>query len=630
VTLANIGWVYSELGQKQKALEYYGHALPIHREVGDRLSEGSTLFHMGYLLDNEGKMETAIRDEFAALKLATDVGDPDLQGRIEDLLMQVFRKSKRPELAILFGKQAVNSYQQIRKNITGLDKELQAGFAESKSGTYRMLAALLVTQDRLGEAEQVLDLLKQEELKETVRGAPNDTGTKMQPVALSQAQQQAVEKLPKPEALAGGLVAMSVEYDGLAAKASLTPTEKHRFQELKARMEAGQDELWKFLAGTLYSELRVKTKDANPQVNTEKAEERNLQNAIRKMGPGVVGVRTLVGDETYVIVVTANGYAKHKVKIPSEKLKPKVLAVREELRSPKSDPQAHLQELYELLVAPMEDDLRGAHTILWSLDGVLRYLPMAALYDGKQYLVERFANVEVTPESYLHLGLAREKTPMNALAMGLAKSYGGLPELTRVTGELDAIVRDPLVKESHGPLPGTLLLDADFTRAALEQRLQQNYAVVHIASHFEMLTGEGTEPYLLLSDGRLTLSDLEVSTMNFSKTRLLTLSACSTGTLGVASDGREVESLGMVAQGKDAAAVLVTLWNVSDRSTSRLMSDFYTLLTRRSDTTKSDALQQAQMAMLRGSTAAQSEARVTSVYAHPYYWAPFVLIGNYQ
>ena len=108
--------------------------------------------------------------------MAKAAGDPDIEGGIETSLMIGFRNEHRPEEAIFFGLEAVNSYQQIRKNISGLDKDLQAGFAQSKSSTYRMLAELLVETGRLGEAEQVLDLLKEQELKDIVRGAAPDAG----------------------------------------------------------------------------------------------------------------------------------------------------------------------------------------------------------------------------------------------------------------------------------------------------------------------------------------------------------------------------------------------------------------------------------------------------------------------
>ena len=112
--------------------------------------------------------------KLAALSLAKTAADPDIQGGIDTSLMIDFRNQQRPDEAIFFGMDAVNAFQQMRKNIAGLDQDLQAGFAQSKSETYRELAELLVQTDRLGEAEQVLDLLKEQELKEVVRGAADN------------------------------------------------------------------------------------------------------------------------------------------------------------------------------------------------------------------------------------------------------------------------------------------------------------------------------------------------------------------------------------------------------------------------------------------------------------------------
>lgn len=250
----------------------------------------------------------------------------------------------------------------------------------------------------------------------------------------------------------------------------------------------------------------------------------------------------------------------------------KVLQVRDDLRNPASDPKPHLAELYAMVVAPLEPDLNAlesqpapehaghapAPTILWSLDGVLRYVPIAALFDGKHYMVERFNNVLFTSESYGHMAAPADTAQLRVLAMGLSKSYGGLPPLPGVIPELDAVVHDPSVPESHGPMDGILLPNERFTLAALETELGagSTFPVVHIASHFVLEYGSGDEPYLMLggeSTGapegyQLTLSKLEDSPISFHGTHLLTLSACSTARGDVANDGLEMDSLGMVAQ----------------------------------------------------------------------------------
>jgi CHAT domain-containing protein len=265
---------------------------------------------------------------------------------------------------------------------------------------------------------------------------------------------------------------------------------------------------------------------------------------------------------------------------------------------------------------------------------VLRYLPMAALYDGHHYLVERFDNVLFTPHSYGHMSAPANQAGLRVLAMGLSKSYGELPALPGVLPELDAVVRDPAVPASHGAMDGKLLANDQFTYSALKTELGagENYSVVHIASHFVALTAGGVEPYLLLSgdttaseDGyELTLSKMQEPSINLAGTRLLTLSACSTAKDYKTQNGVEMDSLGMVAQQKDAQAVLAALWDVNDDSTSQLMSAFYTRWIQHARDGKGEALRQTQLAML------HRTASGPSGYSHPFYWAPFVLIGNYE
>jgi CHAT domain-containing protein len=341
------------------------------------------------------------------------------------------------------------------------------------------------------------------------------------------------------------------------------------------------------------------------------------------------------------------------------------------LRHHFGDPRPDLQKLYQSLVGPWSDTLKNFEgdaatqqktpVLLWSLDGILRYLPMTALYDGHQYMVERTVNVLFTPDSYGHMNdaPAANGAALQVLAMGLSKSYGGLRELPGVLPELKSIVHDPAVPDSSGPMAGKLLYDDEFTLAALKGELGKgkSFPVVHIASHFVEVAGNGDEPYLMLggeSTGNangfaLTLSKIEDSTISFSGTRLLTLSACSTAKGDAAKDGMEMDSLGMVAQQKDAEAVMATLWDVEDDSTSRLMSEFYTQWVANPAAGKAEALRKVQMEFLRGAAAMPTSAASKKIHRglgeeedpqqnnatltgmmHPFYWAPFVLIGNYR
>ena len=211
-------------------------------------------------------------------------------------------------------------------------------------------------------------------------------------------------------------------------------------------------------------------------------------------------------------------------------------------------------------------------------------------------------------------------------------------------------MKDAQAQRASGVLPGTILLDGQFTEKAMESQLGGQHAVVHIASHFVFKPGSDEESYLLLAgkdEGaagfHLTVADFRNNpNLALDDTDLLTLSACETGQSGNAGNGREVDGLGTAAQRKGAKAVISSLWGVNDASTGELMADFY----RRwaggeGKVEKVEALRQAQLDLLLGSVRPHSDATGRGFeaaagpgsppgFAHPYYWAPFVLMGNWR
>jgi len=332
--------------------------------------------------------------------------------------------------------------------------------------------------------------------------------------------------------------------------------------------------------------------------------------------------------------------------IKAEELRKKVFEFRQALVDPKSDPVPKAQELYRILVGPAAQDLAGAkaETLMWSLDDVLRYVPMAALHDGREYLVEKYKNEIFTPASVASLTERPNVNSWRGLGMGVSKSYGDFSALPSVPEELHRIIRDKSISDFEGVLPGQMMLDETFTEDAMKKALEQNYPLVHIASHFAFSSGNETNSFLLLGGKNpqgehLSLAEIrEDPAFSFTDVELLTLSACNTAVSGTAGDGREVDGLGILAQQKGARAVVASLWGVYDRSTGVLMQRFYKLWTTHPDMTKAEALREAQLALLRGTSApvAATEASTADkhsarpLYEHPFYWAPFILIGNWR
>jgi CHAT domain-containing protein/Tfp pilus assembly protein PilF len=596
--LNNLGLAYGALSQYERAMGYHEQALAIAREIKNRAMEGTILNNLGAVYKALSQYEKAIDCYEQALAIHREVKNRAMEGTTLHNLMMVWEARQAPRLAIFYGKQAVNVYQAIRGDIQTLDKALQQSFLTSKTGTYRTLADLLITDGRLPEAQQVLDLLKAEEYFDFVRRDANAAGGTQR--ATLTLEESAWEQ--RYRAIADRVTALGVERQALLAKSSRAAKEDARLDALEQDLTVAAQAFQQLLSG-LEEAFR-----GTPEGSARLAEVREAQGLmadLADLGRGTVALYTLVGEKTYrVILITPHTQVAREYPITAADLNRKVLAFREALRTPVVDPRPLAQELYTILVAPVASDLKGAQaqTLMWSLDGVLRYLPVAALHDGEAYLVERYRHVMFTPASQARLKDAPQAT-WKGLGLGVSKAHGEFGALPGVVEELQSIIHGAGQTASTGVLPGALKLDAAFTAQAMRAALRQHYPVVHIASHFHFRPGNETASFLLLGDGsHLPLSEIKTWPNAFAGVDLLTLSACETAMGNTAADGKEVEGFGVLVQRQGAKAVIATLWPVADASTKALMKDLYRRHKTQPRLPKIEALRQAQLVLLHGQT----------------------------
>jgi CHAT domain-containing protein len=337
----------------------------------------------------------------------------------------------------------------------------------------------------------------------------------------------------------------------------------------------------------------------------------NYQDDLKELGAGAVMVHYVVlPQKVRIVLTTPDIQIGRSAAIDEAALNREVLRFREALGNPGSDPLPLARSLYRVLLAPIAEDLRQAkaQTLMLSLDGVLRYLPMAALHDGERYAAERW-RMSVMIEAARTRFSARGGDAVQFAGLGVTREIPGFDPLPAVKQELEAIVK---------AVPGELHFDNDFTAQTLRGALAKRANMLHLATHFVFTPGTETDSFLLLGDGgRLSLREIREAGFNFRGVDLLTLSACETAVGGGAdANGREVEGLGALVQQRGARAVMATLWPVADESTGLLMQRFYQLRVG-SRLSKAQALQQAQLELLHGK------------YAHPFFWAPFILMGNW-
>ena len=635
-TLTSIGAAYSDAREKRRALEYYEQALPLFRAVGDRSGEAYTLDKIGVVYSDLREKQKALDYYGRALPLDRSVGNRAGEAETLGNISSAFRDLARPDTAIWFGKQAVNVLQSIRRDNQNLPDELRRSYATSVESKYRDLAALLVERERFGEAEEVLNLLKDKEASDFIRR--DAVADQLRPATLLESERKALNHY---EQIVGQMVSLGQQKAALVdkrTKGPLSATESEQAVRLDADLAATNRVLLRF--------LQEQEKDFSPtsavtkRVGAFRDEAAGVQKALRQMGPDVVAIYTLVMPDKYIAMLVTSGARKaYTTAIKEKDLNQKIFTFRQLLQNPASHPKAQAQELYRIVFPEgLRRDLDGlnAKTIMWSIDSTLRYVPFAALHDGDDYLVKRFRNSLITPASLTRL-TETSASVWEGTGFGVSEAKANFEALPSVAAELHGIFRQNEMETA--PIAGAIRLNAAFTRSSFENDLRaKKNSVVHIATHFDSEPGVTANSHLLLGDGsELSLADIEDQQDLFDGVELLTLSACSTAFTNKSEDGREVDSFGTIAQRLGAKGVVASLWSVNDEATARLMETMYRLRQRNPGAGKSEALRLAQEQMASGALRPDEQERETAKskdvvkdWSHPFYWAPFILIGNWN
>ncbi|MEK7810358.1 MAG: tetratricopeptide repeat protein [Pseudomonadota bacterium] len=639
-SLNNLAATYDALGQYEQALPLFQRALAIREKVLGREHADTilTLNNLAFLYGHTQQPALALPLYLRAYRAALWMHKPDMLKFVQYNLGRLYADQGNASSAIFHLKGAVNTMQRIRADAKGLDKVLQKSLLKKNEEVYRKLANYLVMAGRLAEAQQVLAMLKEDEYFDFIR---RDAAADMRTTHLSYsgAEKPYAEQLEKLGKTGTRLLA---QRDAL-----IYEQEKLRGDIQKQLAEYEKQTL------ALLNEipLTLPTSQQN-QLAQQRAEQAQLaagiQQQLAQLGQGVTLVQyLLLGDKIHIIVTDRVQQRVREAPVGEAVLYPKLVALRKVLEDPRYDARPLAQELYRDLIAPIEADIRHSQTLMFAPDGALRYIPFAALHDGKQYLVERYPLA-------LYTAAAQDKLTASGRALwkieglGVTQAHPGFSELPGVKAELSGIIG------RHG-LPGAIHLDQQFTAAQMQTSLKQGQPVLHIASHFKFTPGTEADSYLLLGDGNhLSLKQLREGDYPFGQLDLLTLSACATAMQGGhEANGKEVEGFGALAQHKGAKAVLATLWPIADTSTAPLMQTLYRSR-QQQHLNKAQALRQAQLALLYGGTQ-NTTTRITpdkrggkyvsidgkkddailfqiepgKPFAHPYYWAPFILMGNW-
>jgi CHAT domain-containing protein len=324
--------------------------------------------------------------------------------------------------------------------------------------------------------------------------------------------------------------------------------------------------------------------------------------------PGTAIVYPIVLADRVEVLVEAGGVLhRYTTQVARAEITSVIRKFRVALEHPTSGDSYLLpaQALYKWLLADATPWLSAQKidTLVIVPSGALRTVPLAALFDGEKYLIERYA-VATTPAITLIPALVKPGSNQ-VLVAGLTKSVQGFSGLPSVGEEIRAI---------GSIFPGQSLKDETFSLAAIRTDLSvPRFSVAHLATHGEF-NADHRQSFILTYDSRLTMDGLQTALGSRQEPLdLLVLSACSTA----AGDDRAALGLAGVAVQSGARSALASLWSISDEATTSLMGSFYKSRMSGGET-KAQSLRDAQLALLR-----------SAQYSHPSYWAPYLLIGNW-
>lgn len=576
------------------------------------------------------------------LALSSCLELPD--SKFTENLSRIVSNLGAPSLAIVFAKQSVNFTQSIRGNTRNLERALQDSFTSSVKGRYQHLVDMLLSQGRVPEALTVLSMLKSDEYNQLWK---TRSKSKQAEIALTPLEQKWLAEYEKLAAPVGKLGLRQLELGAIEDK-ERTAEQVKELKEVSAKADAAQKQLEAYIQR--HKAETSKLDSSANRIDTSESLEKLTK--VLKSLPNATAIYTVVTDDGVRSILAKDGvkpFSPELVKVKKDELTKMVVEFRQQLENPSVDPRELGAKLYDLLIRPLEKNFTSSEQLLWSLDSVLRYVPIWALYDkeSKQFFIEKYPSSLFTPGTMENLVTPTDPI-RTATGLGISEA-SGVQDVIGITINFSAL---PGAKEELGRLEEVFGVKPLLNEAFDEKSLKAGFGsdLLHVATHFRFQPGSTRDSFLVLGKNqKYTLGEFkDLPDKTLSNVDLLVLSACDTGVGTPNADGSEFEGLALLAQQKGAGAIMASLWPVNDDATSKLMGDFYTFRKNHPEWSKVEALRKAQLRMIRGEnkpregwkppTRDTDTIATTStgkpwpasepIYKHPYYWAPFVITGN--
>jgi CHAT domain-containing protein/Flp pilus assembly protein TadD len=623
----NLGIAFRNTGKYQQAKEYFIKALTIYKnKFGPwHPSVAASLNNLGIVLTDLNEFHLAEINYSRAITIAQSIKDPELTWHIWDGFRELYASQNKISAAIFFGKQALFTIQAMRKQFSNMPKKLVSSFIKSKSEVFRALADLLIQEGRLNEAQWVLRMLKKEEYFQITLAAKRGGNVKQSAIVFSEIEQEWQNQYQQVN---HQLISLSKEHQLLLDKdldEALDENQINRLEHLENILDKSQEYVQTYVRQLISSFDNISDIDRRRELSEKQLKTiKGIKYTLKQLGDHVALIHYIVmRDRVHILLTTPTIQIARISMVDAFSLNQTI----SEFRHAIENRQEHLQKaqlLYQWLIGPIESDLQqlNASVLMLSLDEMLRYAPFSSFHSGKIYLTQKYQIVIYTEAARDKLKYKPDKNGKIA-GVGLSNACPqfNLPALHAVPVEIESIVLHG--SDDHiGLFPGIVQLNDRFSFRNFQRILRRKFNYLHIASHFVLVPGDEKSSFLILGDqSTINLIDIE-NKCDFNGINLLTLSACNTAMGSQGQSGREIEGFGALAQNNGAQSVLATLWEVNDSSTGLFMQMFYGLFAKASGRTKLGALQQTQIFFIDHPTKPE--------YRHPFFWAPFVLMGNWQ
>jgi len=578
-TLNNIAGVYDSISQPQEALKYLNQALPILRSVGDRSGEATTLTNIGGVYNSISQPEEALKYYKQALPIWRQVGDRAGEAATLSNMSVVYQDTKQPIQAIEYREQSVKITLEIR---SGLQRENRQKFIEANDATAIALTSLLIDQNQADRAFQWINIATTADLADYTRLIDAQVANPLAQKAIDEWNQ----KNQQLQLLGGQL---SDNFSENLAR---------QMRELEAEVNSEAEEI-----GRQFPEVAELFETTPKDIAQLKA----------SIAPDTVVIQPVLltnvknlPNTVALFVLTKDSLSVKKLPLNPKEFDKLLTEHREQISSElTSDYRETGGKLYDILIRPVENQIQALSPKQLSIiaTGKLRYIPFETLWDTKnrQFLIEKY------PVNYL-TRISTRSIPNSTLQGGVLALGNPVPRQPQNLPGTEEEVRNiaQLFPGSSAYIGNSATLDQFKTQAP-------RFPFLHLATHGCFQQGGCQnlgmeENTLLFADSQFNIR--EAALLGLQNTRLLTLSACQTA-MQANSNGEEISGVAYVFERAGAQAVMASLWSVDDAATKDLMVEFYQNINQ--GMSKNEALRQAKLSQLQ---------------RHPFYWSPFILIGD--